>query len=461
MRRSKLLQFLTLTLQITAIPLTVIAVIQGTNLFSRATGTKAELTIDLASSFGEKPPVWRNLAQGGEENRSNTLSSTVEHIKSLQPSYIRVDHIYDFYDVASVSPDGSLTFNWQRLDTLIADIQATGAKPFLSLSYMPDSLTTSNTVGLPSNWSQWQELVRKTIEHVSGELAIEDVYYEVWNEPDLFGEFKTYGDKNYLELYRHSALAAAEANVTTKFKIGGPATTALYKNWFDNLLTFVTQNQLRFDFYSWHRYSQDLGDYEIDIRNAQNWLVNYPSLSQIELIISEIGPDPEVNTIYDNQESAIHTIATSVMLDKLMDKTFIFEIKDGPHNSEKFWGRWGILTNEIHGEPFKKPRYYAIEFLNNLRGSVMTVIGEGSWVKASARKDENASRIIVVNYDKENSHSEAVPITLQNVPSSFTWRRRDFLGQSRETPIATTSAIWQTIEFFEPNSAALFEVIPQ
>ena len=139
-----------------------------------------------------------------------------------------------------------------------------------------------------------------------------------------------------------------------------------------------------------------------------------------------------------------------------VQRAFVFEIKDGPGN-EKFWGRWGLLTHEKFGTPEKKPRYNALEFLNNLGPFRISLAGEGSWVKGIASTDEAGDvKLLVVNYDPAGKHSESVPITFENLPNgNFKFTRRDFLGGTRSTPVATTSATWRTVEYFVPNSAAM------
>ena len=76
-------------------------------------------------------------------------------------------------------------------------------------------------------------MVQRTIEHYSGEKGIANVYYEVWNEPDLFGKWTMGGNKDYKKLYLYASRGAQAARVSQTFKFGGPATTGLYKNWLD------------------------------------------------------------------------------------------------------------------------------------------------------------------------------------------------------------------------------------
>ncbi|MBX4206037.1 hypothetical protein KW795_02465 [Candidatus Microgenomates bacterium] len=462
---NKIFRLFILAVLLLGFPTLLILLPQVTSFFNKASGEPANLVIDAGVDFGQKPGVWKYLAQGGEE-QGRMLAPVIEETKALGPRYIRIDHMYDFHNVVSRDPSGQLAFNFSDLDQTVNDILATGAKPFFSLSYMPKAISSGTETDNPNNWSDWEVVVQRTIEHYSGrsDMNLSDVYYEVWNEPDLFGEYKIGGGKkSYLDLYLHSSVGAQRARNVNEFKFGGPATTALYENWVTKLLEFVDKNNLRLDFYSWHRYSTNLDEFERDIFDARNWMTYSTTHGNAELLITEIGHNPKVDKGYDNFFGALHTMATSAVLEDQIGKSFIFEIKDGP-GPEKLWGRWGLLTHEKYGTPEKKPRYNAIAFLNRMVGSGISTQGLGGWVKAFSKWDHlsNIIRTFVVNYDPSGHHSEAVPITYNNLPSgNFTFRRIDFSGKRSELTVATSSATWNTIELMEPNSATIFEIIPQ
>ncbi|MCX6706275.1 MAG: hypothetical protein NTV24_04220 [Candidatus Woesebacteria bacterium] len=143
-----------------ALPLGVILVQSAVKYFSKASGVPANLVVDMTAGYGQSSDTWRNLAQGGEDN-GRMLRPVISQVKSLQPEYIRIDHVFDFYDPSSD--------NFQKLDQVISDILAIGAKPFISLSYMPPNLAQDGDItSIPSDWSLWELLVQKTIEHISG-----------------------------------------------------------------------------------------------------------------------------------------------------------------------------------------------------------------------------------------------------------------------------------------------------
>lgn len=449
MKRRKILNSIAIALIIISIPFSLKLVNQKTNFFNRASDLPANLVIDANNVIEtDKTEVWRNLAQGGED-RTRQLLPIQNEVKALRPKYIRIDHVFDFY-------------NSEELDLIIGDITKAGAKPFVALSYMPPSLSsTGNTTDLPKDWAEWENLVQKTVERISGRngLNISDVYYEVWNEPDLFGGFKTYGDKNYLDLYYHTAIGVQRAMNVNNYKIGGPAVTGFYENWLNRLLVYTQENNLRLDFLSWHRYSKVLSDYEDDFNNSDHF-------QGYETVISEMGPNSENDTVYDNNFSALHLIATTALLEGKVDKIFNFEIKDGI-GPEKYWGRWGMITNEKWGTPEIKPRYRAVQFLNNLiGGKTIKVDGSGSFVKSIAKSNPPKGeagvgkiQVLIVNYDHKGTHAEAVPLKITNLPSNnLKLKRINFNGANSESVLNLESNTYETTLFFEPNSASILEL---
>ncbi|MEK7494999.1 MAG: glycosyl hydrolase [Patescibacteria group bacterium] len=391
--------------------------------FSKAASVKANIIVDVNKTSGPFPDRWKALAQGGEEAGVRMLENVVSKVSGLYPKYIRLDHIYDFYEVVTRDPSNNLKFDFSKLDQTVCDIYHTGAKPFFSLGYMPPTMSEDGSlIGKPKNWNEWTFLVQKTVEHYSGRDTVlpcgamenfwkTDIYYEVWNEPDLesFGKWKYTGAKSYSDLYFYSVKGAQQAQNILTYKIGGPVTTALYKNWIQKFLDYIIANNLRIDFISWHHYSKKTDDYTQDIININKWLGEDPKYDRYEnlpKIISEWGYDSEKNQIADTAVGAAHTVASlRNLISARLEQSFLFEIKDGPTLS------WGILTYQ--GE--EKPRYKALKLLNDLEGSQLMVDGEGSNVSAIASKKEEKIVLILTNYDESGRNYEAVPVTFKNL----------------------------------------------
>jgi len=352
---------------------------------------------------------------------------------------------------------GNLTFNFSKLDLILNDITDVGAKPYIALSYTPPVISTGSIIDKPQSYADWQLVTQKTIEHISGTRGISDVYYEVWNEPDLFGSWKYYGDKSYLDLYGASARGAAQAKGTRPFKIGGPATTALYKNWIDALLKYATANNLRLDFVSWHRYSYNLNQYRTDMRDIRSWMREYPAYDgKLEYHITEWGHDSENNAGYDNSLGAAHTVAASIEMIGVIERAFVFEIQDGKDpQGQAAWGRWGLFQHPDFGGK-AKPRFHGLLMLDSLQGDRLQLLGKGSFVKAVATKDsKGAVSVVLVNYDQNWRNVESVPITFTNLqPGDYTIVVNRLNGKDSSSVQFINGVILQTMVFLDKNDVA-------
>lgn len=407
--------------------LTIIVIIVASPFFffltfqylSRANAVKARITVETQKSLGAMPDRWKAIAQGGEEKGVRMLANVVPDLAGLYPRSIRIDHIYDYYDVIGRDEKGNLTFDFSLLDETVCDIYHTGAKPFFVLGYMPETLSGDTTlISAPKNWEEWAIAVEKTIEHYSGKdtrlcgqiagFWMSDLYYEVWNEPDLetFGKWSLYGgSKDYKTLYYYSSLGANRADNVNRFYLGGPVTTAAYQSWIQKFLDFVTEKNIRLDFLSWHHYSKNPGDYAEDMRKMNEWLSppQYERYRSLPRVISEWGFDSEPNVIADTNIGAAYTIsAIRNFINEKYEMAFLFEAKDGPSP------RWGILAYD----GARKPRYHALRLFNLLSGSQVAVSGEGTYVQAVASQNEKTTVVILVNYDQAEKNTESVPVTV-------------------------------------------------
>jgi len=429
------------------------------NLIIKATGTTANITVDTTAKLEPIEPVWNSYAQGGESS-TDMIAPVITQIKALSPRYIRIDHVFDHFQVVDRNADGTLRFSFSRLDEIINSIIQTGALPFISLSYMPPVLAQGgNITAQPTDWNEWSLLVKRTIEHISGKNALNltNVYYEVWNEPDLFGNWKYYGNKNYLTLYEYAVRGANAAVNTNAYKIGGPAITKLYKNWITAFADYISEKGLRLDFFSWHLYTANPQEYGKNVSLVTSWLFPYPTLVNLPRLITEWGFDSNINPGYDSLFSAAHTVATVRNTLAGYEQLFAFELVDGEDPAGKqLWGRWGLLTHPAQGM-LKKPRYTAFLLLNQMTG-------EGTWVTAFATYNNGNTKLILVNYDPVANHVEAVPVTFIHLTNgNYIFKKQSLrtgLSASPDQLIQVVDTTYTTQLIMPANTITLLELEP-
>jgi beta-xylosidase len=442
--------------------------------WQQASGQPANIVVDTTAILGPMPLPWQALAQGGEE-KTAMLSPIIPEIRQLKPKYIRLDHVFDYYNLVSGNKNGGMVYDFTQLDKTVNDILASGALPFFSLSYMPPTIAKDGQItSVPTHWSDWSAVVKTFIEHYSGKTNrnLSNVYYEVWNEPDLFGNWKVRGchfweftcepEKDYRTLYYHSVLGAQEAKSVNPFFIGGPATTSFYPAWIENLFDWVETQNLRLDFISWHRYHLDANLYLQDLVTFEKLIVKHPYFWSVGKVVSEWGSDSQNSPRHDSLFDAAYSLAVIRNLLARVDFAFAFEIKDGlDPGGQKYWGRWGLLTHQNFGKE-KKPRYLALELLNQLGLERLSLSGEGTWVKGIAGKDKASIQLLLVNYDLQEQHQETIPIKFINLlPGDYLYQKEFLLGESLEERL--TIGFGGTLEknvYLSPNSIVLIRLTP-
>lgn len=443
------------------LPFLLFGVYQAVVIISRAAGTPANIIVDTTNTLEPiQTDFYHAFSQGGEEAK-DMLAPVASDVRALGPRIIRLDHIYDHYDVVGRSGN-DLTFNFSKLDQAVDTILATGAKPLLALSFMPSVIARDgNIINPPNNWDEWALVVARTIEHYSGKgnKNLSGVYYEVWNEPDLaqFGSWKLYGDKNYLTLYRYAAIGAGRAQNVNYFSLGGPATTGLYRNWIIALI----QNGNRLDFISWHSYLADPKRFNDDQRNLATWLLPYPQYTLIPKLITEFGFTGNKSKAYGTMYAAAHTAATIRQLASGRPTyAFSFQPIDGPNQGASADG-WGLITHEDNGKR-KKPRYFVYNFLDSIAGTRLGVTGEGTWVTGLSTTRDKTIRLMLVNFDSGGNHVETVPITWTNLePGTYRYRERFLLGRDVTLTETVTSPALAKQLYMPAQSVAILELTKQ
>ena len=426
----------------------------------KAQKVTSEIIIDGAAT-GNLPPFWQNFAQGGEE-KEKMIEPVKNEVAHLKPQYIRIDHLYDFYDVVSRSSQGSLTYNWQILDERVNEILETGARPFLSFSYLPPALAGESIVSAPNSYPDWQNLIQATIEHYSGrgDKAIPEIYYEVWNEPDLFGKMSP---SQYYQLYLFAARGAAKAANTLPFKFGGPATIGINRTWMNDFLGFVASGQIRLDFVSWHSYGTNPEKVKLETQTL-NSLANFqPFKNRVEKLVTEWGPDSELNSVNDSYAGAAQTIASAANSVGMVDRLFAFELKDGlDPRGNQFWGRWGLITHQKFGV-VKKPRYFAFDLLNrSLTYFLNSSVNHPNIFSLSSTDGLGNYFLILTNYPFQGpSVSQEISLKIDRfLPGLFT-KTVKFLGDNQsqtESKLISTGTQWEDMINLNPFSIATIEL---
>lgn len=429
---------------VVTLPLTIPLAQNAWRWVTGASYQAAAIAVDVSQPQGPIRKIWGGVSQGFEKlpEADFRLSATTGLLKGVGTRYVRIDHIYDGFGVVS-RVDGRLRYDWTKLDAIVGDIVAAGALPYFSISYMPPAISKGDILDFPNDWGEWGQVVAATVGHYSRDYkgGLNNVIYEVWNEPDLFGGWKMGGAKSYVTLYATAANAANRVTGVKPFKIGGPATTGFYPAWVTGFYDKL-DNTVRIDFFSWHRYSADIEDFVKDATTAKQMMETKISRSQ-DLYISEWGVNPERSSAYDGRWAAAHYLAVNTALsDTKIDLALAFEVMDGAPSDKQFHGGWGMVTNPKYGSVVKKPRFKALEMISKLDGVRLPLVGEGTYVTALAAYDATGViRVLAVNYDKAGKHDEIFPLTVAGItPGNYLVREEYLSGRVLNTEVNVAGA---------------------
>ncbi|MGE5483063.1 MAG: GH39 family glycosyl hydrolase, partial [Bacteroidota bacterium] len=214
----------------------------------------AHVTVDTEQVLRPIPP---NLFSTGKYTTDPVLQKWAQEAGF---ALVRVDVLLDAVEPVN-DDDDSQHFNWAgfqwgdnaaqygaNLDEVVQQMVAHGHKPLLILHRTQPWNGDGTWQSVPRDPEEWAEAAAATVYHFNKELGYGIQYWEIWNEPDVRGEFRgSLGQ--YLEMARVAARRMKEIDPT--IKVGGPV-------WSHADLSVMRQVIQQawdvFDFYSWHAY---------------------------------------------------------------------------------------------------------------------------------------------------------------------------------------------------------------
>lgn len=199
-------------------------------------------------------------------------------------------------------PAVASSYNFGPTDHLIKSIYDVGAEPLFRLgasagesSGVPDSFTTD------SDYDHYADIARHIVLHYNKGWDrghyYKIRYWEVLNEPD--GRFDP---TKYYKLYGRIARAVKAAD--TNAMIGGPALMFAFNgpSYREDFLTYLRDNNLPLDFWSFHDYAIDSADPYLFVRIGREMrtLLDTHGFTKTRLLLDEwnvLGINPDLLTM--------------------------------------------------------------------------------------------------------------------------------------------------------------------
>ena len=376
--------------------------------------------VDLSGrGFHDKPTWPQNLA-------APEAIDNLEKNLDLRGGIFRIQFdLWEFIQLAkNKEMQARLLSNYAEV---IKNINAVGGIAIVNLYGMPPGLgKVLDKKSSPWDLRAFKELVKNIIRYLSCEKGY-DVWYEVWNAPDLEDFFL--GEKReYLSIYKAVAEGIQELEKVTKRNIplGGPGVTW----WFQNLegnsifypeksliyefIRFCAQKRLPLDFISWHAYTSDpFAESEITRYKKtapelmRDWLTYFSFDSTTPLIISEWNYDRGVN--FEPQRGWESYVAASYIPSRIrnmvnagIDYQIFYCLEDFKNNKEGVNRNLGLFWFEpkhvqYSGGP--KTLFNIVRMLNML-GSEMFLSSrlDNQFVGIIATKTKTGIALLLFNY---------------------------------------------------------------
>lgn len=401
-----------------------ISILLGGFVFAQQT----EVKVDFSKNLGPMRMEQMALGQGGLSEEPMLASRTTE-IKALHPAIIRL-FVSEYYDV--LPQKGK--YHFKTLDSTVANILATGAKPFMSFCLKPKvffPVIDQDNVE-PNDYKGWEEFVYNVVKHyVNKGTGIK--YWEVGNEVDIGEDGGTpyrFKPESYARYYKHTVSAILRADPTAK--VGGPA-LAWYKSpILPGLLRMCSAEKIPLHFVSFHHYNNSPTIIRGQIQYVKDLLAQYPDL-KAETIMNEWNVDL-FNPILDTRFQPCYVAETIwQMKDVGLDWSCYYHIRDwyvsyetfakvfSPHGTAfmtRWWNRQAQFSGLLDYQNQLRPAYYTFKMLSRMAGNKLEVSSTNNKVHGFASHDTKLEMHNLMLWNFSDSVT-VVKINLNDLPKDM------------------------------------------
>ena len=264
--------------------------------------------VDLSGRGFHNDPTWPQTQAAPE------VVAQLDKLLELRGGMFRMQ--FDLWEFIQLAKNKQMqTALLDNYSGIIKNINAAVGITLLVLYGMPPGLgKVLDKTSSPWDIKAFKELVKDIIRYLSCEKGY-NIWYEVWNAPDL-DDFFLGQEREYLNIYRAIAESAKEleGEINRNIPVGGPGVTWWAQNLEGNtvlfpersliyeLIRFCSQRRIALDFISWHAYTCDpLAESEATrYKNRvpeliREWLSYFGFDSTTPLIISEWNFDNGLN----------------------------------------------------------------------------------------------------------------------------------------------------------------------
>jgi xylan 1,4-beta-xylosidase len=420
------------------------------------------------------PHFWEHTVGSGHAPlalRADWQSQMLRCHNELGFQHVRFHAILSDEMGTLVCEENQLLYSFFNTDRIIDFLLSIGMRPFLELSFMPQTLASGNTtvfsyrgnVTPPKDYGQWSILIQKLTSHWVDRYGVAEVrewYFEVWNEPNL-AAFWTGTQADYFKLFQCTVKAIK--SVDESLKVGGPATAD--NQWIPEFLDYCKKNAVPIDFVSTHHYPTDAfgepgADTVAQLAHAPRGFMG----AQAKTAHDEAGDLPLYYTewnISSNPRDPMHDepFAAAFITRAVMEArglvqgysfwTFSDIFSENYFPSVPFHGGFGLLN--LYG--IAKPAYRAFQLLHRLGAEIVDVQGTHPTADAWVIRNGNTATVLITNLamPRHPIQTERVHVRLSGAPAPLrAWIER--IDEDHANP----RRLWKSMG--EPEYLSLLQV---
>jgi hypothetical protein len=394
-----------------------------------------ECTLDLAANTLPTPKIFKpNIDLSGRGSHyENTWPQSLAAKETLEAwqkdigfnGFYRLQ--YNLWDLSQFSKDKAAKDKaLANYEGIIKSVSDSGGVVILNIFGTPAGTgKILDKKSAPVNLEEFKEWIKSAMRDLSC-VKKYNIWYEVWNAPDLENFFLG-RQQEYLNLYRSVSESARELEAQYKVRIpvGAPGASSWFRSLESNtiltpetsliykLIKFCYQNRLSLDFISWHAFSTDPKiEKENTIYNknsaglVRDWLSYFNFDRNTPLIVDEWNYDRDANLLPEREEKSY--IAASYipariknMYEAGLDNQVFFCLEDFQNNKEGVTRNVGVFYFDIRRSQYKgqpKALYNAFRMLKELGPDMFLLKLDDEFAGVLATRSADKITLLVYNY---------------------------------------------------------------
>ena len=310
------------------------------------------MIIDLNAHIGGFKPIngisCYNSADPVEFFKHGFPSVRLHDQDGARPCVVDIAAVFPYWGANELD---EASYDFRDTDRIIGDLVGNGVEVIYRLGNTIDHTPFPRLSRVPDDFGKWARVCEHIIMHYNEGWAegfhYDIKYWEIWNEPDLIylGLYTMWQgtEEEFFDLYRVTApyLKKRFPNVY----IGGYGAARTKVDFFEHFLQMASSESLPLDFFTWHRYTNEVEDMAEQADRVRMMLDKY-GFTKTESILDEwaytendwfgknrwgiFGKDPTVNesfyTRMRSQVGASYALAVMIeLLDHPVDKAHIYD----------------------------------------------------------------------------------------------------------------------------------------